>query len=366
MSTLTRLVTPFAALALAAALGTAPAAASTDPPWRTVATGLDNPRHLTWAKGGLLVAEAGTGGSGPCLVGAEGSVCFGTTGAVTRVAHGRQYRVLQGLPSLAGEGGASAVGPTDVQVTGHKRYALTIGLGNAPDARAQLPKAGRTMGTVVTGSFPSRHARVLGDLAAYEQANDPDGAGADTNPGGLAGGPHAYYVADAGANAVLKVRASGRISTVAVLDSPGTAPAPFPPHPEIPMQSVPTSVVKGPDGALYVSELTGFPFAPGTARIHRIAPDGTTSVYATGLTNVTDLAWYHGSLYAVQLASDGLLSSEGLPSGSLVRVSRDGDHETVAGDLPAPYGVALTRGTAYVTTCAVCADEGSVVAVPLR
>ncbi len=32
-----------------------------------------------------------------------------------------------------------------------------------------------------------------------------------------------------------------------------------------------------PDGALYVSELSGVPFVTGFARIHRIAADGTTS-----------------------------------------------------------------------------------------
>jgi pyrrolidone-carboxylate peptidase len=40
-------------------------------------------------------------------------------------------------------------------------------------------------------------------------------------------------------------------------------------------------------------------------------------------------------------------------------------HETVAGGLPAPYGVALRSGAAYVSTCAVCVGGGEVIRVSL-
>ena len=37
-------------------------------PWKVVASGLDNPRHLAFAPGGdLYVAEAGRGGTAPCV-----------------------------------------------------------------------------------------------------------------------------------------------------------------------------------------------------------------------------------------------------------------------------------------------------------
>ena len=128
-----------------------------------------------------------------------------------------------------------------------------------------------------------------------------------------------------------------------------------------------TSAVPGPDGALYVSQLTGFPFPAGGSNIWRLVPGQEPTVYATGLTNVTDLGWYRGQLYAVQLADDGLLAvPEGEPPvGSLVRVGTGGQHTTVAADLVAPYGLALSGGNAYVTTCAVCPGTGEVVRVPL-
>src|SRR3954466_14902905 len=52
---------------------------------KTIARGLDSPRHLAFgARGALYVAEAGrgSGGSAPCLASAEGPGCFGATGAV--------------------------------------------------------------------------------------------------------------------------------------------------------------------------------------------------------------------------------------------------------------------------------------------
>lgn len=78
------------ALALTATTG-APAQASKKPAprpgpaWTTVATGLDNPRHLSFAGGALYVAESGRGGSGPCIEGPEGQFCVGATGAITRI-----------------------------------------------------------------------------------------------------------------------------------------------------------------------------------------------------------------------------------------------------------------------------------------
>ncbi len=370
-----------AVIALAAGLGTVPAQAA-DPGWRIVASGLDNPRHLSFDGGTLYVAEAGVGGSGPCMDGPEGETCFGTTGAITQIVRGHQSRVLSGLPSLGGTDGSSAIGATDVQVRGH-RYTVTIGLGANPAVRTTLPGVGRKLlGTMVTGKFAHRshghghrHAkwrmrhgggpRVLADLAGYEQRVDPDGVGPDSNPGGFASAGSGFVVADAGANALLRVSKHGAISTLGVLDSPGTAKAPFPPFEDVPMQAVPTSIVAGPHGSWYVSELTGFPFQPGAARIHRFSATGKHTVYATGLTNVTDLAWYKGSLYAVQLADEGLLSSDN-PSGSLVRVRPGHAAKTVVDNLQAPYGVAFRSNTAYVTTCAVCPGGGSVIAARMH
>jgi hypothetical protein len=41
-------------------------------------------------------------------------------------------------------------------------------------------------------------------------------------------------------------------------------------------------------------------------------------------------------------------------------------HTTVADNLTSPYGIALHKGSAYVTTCSTCAGGGELLRVPLR
>ncbi|MGH9287988.1 MAG: ScyD/ScyE family protein, partial [Acidimicrobiales bacterium] len=75
------------AVALAVAMAVFAAPASADSPLQVVASGLDNPRHLSFSPtGALYVVEAGRGGSGPCVEHPNlGEFCLGFTGAVTRV-----------------------------------------------------------------------------------------------------------------------------------------------------------------------------------------------------------------------------------------------------------------------------------------
>ena len=346
-----------------------PAASAQQAGPEVITSGLDNPRHLNFgADGSLYVAEAGVGGSGTCVTGPEGEACFGRSGAVTRIRGGAATRVLSGLPSLAGAGGMSATGPTDIQVAAGGRFTMTMGLGNNPAVREQLPAAGHKFGTVISGVFGSNRTQVA-DIAAFEAARDFDGQGLDSNPVGLAQQGDRHLVADAAANAIFSVRSGGKMAVVATLPIRMVPTPPFMPPGQMPMQSVPTDVVVGPDGAFYISELTGFPFPTGEARIYRMRPGQQPTVYATGLTNVTDLAWSGKSLYAVELSSVGLLNEPPgqPPTGALVKVTPGAtNHPVVAGGLTAPYGVAVRNGQGYVTTCAVCADAGAVVRVPLN
>ena len=142
--------------------------------------------------------------------------------------------------------------------------------------------------------------------------------------------------------------------------SPVTGPNP------VPFQSVPTDVVKGPDGAYYVSELTGFPFIVGAARIWRVEPGHKPKVWASGLTNVTSLAFQGNKLYAVQIADTGLLDP--FAEGSLLRVFPDSSGKPsvpVASALNTPYGVAIHKGAAYVSIGAVDPAHGAVIKIPL-
>lgn len=364
--------------------------APTPRPWTTVASGLDNPRHLSWEDDALYVAEAGRGGDGPCAEGPEGSACLGLSGAVTQVkvrhhgkghrGHGKhrgskgshtswtQSRVLTGLPSFAGPGGNEAAGPTDVEVDG-KHYAVSMNLGGTPEVRDAFGDDAALMGTLVTGKL-KKHGRakgpwVLADLAAFEAAENPDGTLVDSNPGGLVPTRHGFVVTDAGGNDLLKVDRRGRVSVLATF---GTRTVPGPDGNDVEMEPVPTSVAVGPDGAYYVSQLTGFPFPAGGSTIWRVVPGKAPKPYATGLTTVTDLAWHRGQLYVVQLTDGGFFAVDPEVGfeGSLRKVHRNGRTTVVASGLSSPYGVAFRGDAAYVTTCSVCAGGGEVVKVPLR
>ena len=348
------------AVALVTYGATIPAEATPPPHYDVVASNLDNPRQLTFSpNGALYVAEAGRGGDGPCMTGGEGStVCFGDSGAVTRVHHGQQARVLTGLPSLGDESdGSSALGPADLSVPGNNRLVLSIGLGTDPANRGSLPSPGEQMGTLRMFHLKRGTSRTLADLAAFEaHANPVDNP--DSDPTGILRVGDDYLTTDSGGNTLVRSSEKGKVRLVAAFPDVTAGTTTY--------QAVPTDVVRGPDGAWYVSQLTGFPFIPGAANIYRIVPGHAPTVYASGLTNVTGLAFdHHGMLYAVQIADQGLLNG---PVGSLVRVAPDGSGQTtesVASGLFAPYGVAIRRGSAYVTTCSVCAGDGQVLRIPL-
>jgi hypothetical protein len=337
------------------------AAAKADPTNQVVADDLHNPRQLIFAGDALYVAEAGQGGAKPCMPGPEGGVvCFGNTGSVTRVWHGVQKRVAKGLPSLGDQGtGDSAIGPADLLKLGGSRIALTVGLGTDPANRSLFRPRGKRLGTLMSLNLRTGNRYVIADLARHEAVTNPIDD-PDSDPTGLARLGHRFVATDSGGNTLVKATYRGDMRTIAVFPDT-TIPGGL-------YLSVPTDVVRGPDGALYVSELTGFPFPKGAAQIFRVVPGHAPTVYASGLTNVTSLTFdKRGTLYAVQIADEGLASG-GPPVGSLLRVAPDGSGQTttaVASGLFAPYGVAIHHGSAYVSTCSVCAVGGQVVRIPL-
>lgn len=285
---------------------------------------------------------------------------------------------------------------TEVSTTGATRTVLegpvggvdATGRGTLTVTLSAPPEAGTDAQFSVARVTPRGDLRETGSLIAHEEAQNPD-AGAsygflaagqgcldqaapfglggytgivESNPFGVLVDGGSRYVADAAANSVVRVGATGRTETVAVLpplDVPFTEEirqgllAQAPPGEELPpdtllacvgetytAEPVPTDVERGPDGALYVSSLPGFPEAPGTGAVYRVDPrTGSVQRLHDGFHGAVDLA----------VGADGEVYVAELFGGRLTRVDTSGEREHV--ELPSPGAVEVgPDGSVYVST----------------
>jgi hypothetical protein len=127
---------------------------------------------------------------------------------------------------------------------------------------------------------------------------------------------HEWVVADASANALLKVDNRGHVRTLAVLPpQPTEITAEMAEALGLPscvagvtysFEPVPTDVEVGKDGFLYVTTLPGGPESPvlgARGKVWRVNPyTGAAKVIATGFLGATNLAiGKHGQIYVVEL-----------------------------------------------------------------
>jgi hypothetical protein len=317
-----------------------------------VMSGLDNPRGLAFGpEGALYVAEAGRGGEGPCITVRGGPQCYGPTGAVTRLWRGEQERIATGLPSYGSA--ASTTGPHDISFLGRGGAYVTIGLGFEGQPRSALGIIGETQLGWLAHLSASGGWTTVADVAGHEFAANPGGGVLDSNPYGLVAEPGRRIVADAGANALLAVNANGDVSTLATFSSRAQGRA---------TDAVPTAVAVGPDGAYYVSELTGIPFAAGAANIYRVVPGQAPTVAWSGFTTVIDIAFGpDGNLYVLEHSTGPVFFA--LP-GRLLKVAPDGTRTTVIAGLNRPGSVAFgPDGALYVTNNSTSIGTGEVLRI---
>jgi sugar lactone lactonase YvrE len=316
--------------------------AAVAPNGTVVMSNLGSPRGLAFDhKGDLYVAEAGRGGAGPCALFSDGLTrCYGPTGRISRLHHGVQQVVADGLPSNAPPafGYAAALGPHDLSFKGSKAY-VTIGMGANPTDPAIAPFRALGMGHLAKVHPDARHPdhwSIETDIAAYEAAHNPIGP-PDSNPFGILNQNGRRVLTDAGGNDLLEVHGH-HVSLLAV----------FPARPGRETDSVPTSVVRGPDGAYYVGELTGAGptgFTPGIARVYRVR-NGTATPYGPTWSWIIDIAWGpDGRLYVLEFGHppDGTGSA-------LYRLESNGSKTPVITGLQAAGGFVFgPHGSIYVS-----------------
>jgi hypothetical protein len=374
-----RIATATVAVLAASLAGTAavPAVARATPASireTVVQGGLNAPRHLVLTRAGLVVTEAGTGGpvgtsncaTGPATEGAGTSqYCTGPTGDIFTISSpGQTIPVLSELPSVIEVAIQEVTGPSAIAY-GHGQEAVTIDdfLVNPDGSNNLLPKPfASAFGTLrlISGG----KTKVV-DIAAFAAAHPQSASSLGTVPGEVPWDSDPYdvvayrggwAVADAGANDLLYVSATGRISILARFPAVAEqVPAGVFGNPTpitVEAQAVPTSIAVGPDRALYVGLLRGVPSDPGTADIYRVVPGQQPVIWASGLTSVTAIAFdRQGRLLATEFNTGGLLSPPTVP-GALVRISNDGQTVTTlpVPGLYQPTGLAVSAdGTVYVS-----------------
>jgi len=336
-----------------------------------VRSGLNAPRHLTLTGAGLFVAQAGAGGpvgTANCVTGPEiggtapTQYCVGLTGAVSLIRGGKIAASVR-LPSVIEEASQEVAGPGSVAF-GRGVTAVTIQdvLVNSKGGNSLPKPLGSLFGRLL---IQSGRRVIAANLAAFAATHPQSAASLGTVPGEVAYDSDPYDVAayrggfvvtDAAANDLLQVSASGQIRLLARFPAISQTvptgvlgnPAPI----TVQAQAVPTDIAVGPDGALYVSTLSGIPSDPGTARVYRVVPGHSPTVWASGLTAVTAIAFdAQGRLLATEYSTGGLLAPMTVP-GALVRISSDGQTVTTlpVSGLFQPTGVAAGPGGAvYVS-----------------
>ncbi len=337
-----------------------------------LASGLDSPRKLSFGPdGALYVAEAGRGGTGasiPSPTQPGAFVFYGATGAITRIQNGVAERVVTGLPSLVLPDGSDAAGVNDIEFDAYGNAYAIVGLASDPANRDNILQIPDFSQLIAINNFDGGASWTrLSDFGAYEQNNNPDGQNVDTNLYDLLITDNTAYVIDAGANALLSQRAFGGEPTLETVFPARITTDPLTGEALV-RQSVPTSVTVGPDGALYVGELTGFPFQPKTAQVYRIDAEGQLEVYAGGFTNIADLAFdKSGGLYVLEYDADGILN--GSDAGALIYVSPDGKTRTTLADdeLINPTGLEIgSDGDIYISNKGFIAGQGEVLRLSLE
>ncbi|MBK7937308.1 MAG: ScyD/ScyE family protein [Lewinellaceae bacterium] len=290
------------------------------------------------AAGNIWVTEHGTGND---------------DGKVTIVdKDGNNTVFMTGLPSTFNIAAGEVAGSFRTIQMANNKVLIVIGEGSHAQSEALLivDKSTFTPGTPLTLANVEQTIK-LGTYV-HDQGflqSDPFNVAADSD-GNL-------YIADAGANSVLKwTKTTGAVSIVKTLTG---NPNPLPFGPPV-IDPVPTKVLAKPDGSFHVCQLTGFPFLEGAAKVYNLdAATGDLSVHAEGFTCLTDMAFdpKDGNLCVLQFGVFGPVDSTLnfiIGTAAVIKLLPDGSRDTIAQGIGglAPSFTFDGSGKLYVTDLA--------------
>ncbi len=311
------------------------------------ATGLNNPRGLTFGPDGdLYVAEAGTGGSrstvGMCQQAPDpaGPYSGGMTARISKISPtGVRTTFADHLPSdqMSPANGKLVSGVAAVTFMGSTLYALLSGAGCSHGL------AGTANGVIrvkADGSWTNL-ADLSQFLAIHPVANPDDDAEPDGTWYGLVGMGGALYATEPNHQQILRITPAGTASRVVDFSAI---------YPGLLNWHGPTALAAQ-GGKLYVGFLTSFPTVVGASNISQVSLDGKVRVVAAGLTAVLGVAFHAGLLYALEMTTvPGLPGPTWTGRGQVVRVTASGSLVTVASGLTLPTAMAFgPDGALYVS-----------------
>jgi hypothetical protein len=290
------------------------------------AAGLANPRGFMFSPDGSLIVA---------LAGREGPHA-----GVVRIEDGCPVVIAGGLPAYRIVFGA-ITGVADVAYLNGELYALLSGgdtnRGGTPNGLYRLDGVGG--------------AELVADISAFIRehpvAEKPRDFDTDGQPFAMLAIGDAFWVTEGNSNQVLRIGPDGTVARVADL-SQG--------HP------IPTGIAPAPDGGAYVAYFTSAPYAEGSAKVVRVAPDGAVTDVWTGLTLVTALAiGPDGTIFALEMATghgeDPGVIAPG--TGRVVRMTGPDTMEPVVTGLALPIAMDFgPDGALHIAGPTFGADEG--------